>query len=194
MTLANTSSGKAQAGQSSGPLVPAAGAKGRSPAGAAGEKAKSPAEAKAHLAPQPSPGARTLLENLAPASKGEGSPHQKTEVEGVVGEETCGAGPCSCSAGQVRSPQQQFCLPGELLLAVQAHARQVEEGGRKESGKPAWPTTCHMGGSRGTEQELGGSGRQGLPPLLSSAREIGALKQEPELATILDCIGCAGKS
>ena len=71
---------------------------------------------------------------------------------------------------------------------------QVEEGGRKESGKPAWPTTCHMGGSRGTEQELGGSGRRGLPPLLSSAREIGALKQEPELATILDCIGCAGKS
>ena len=142
LTLANTSSGKAQAGQSSGPLVPAAGAKGRSPAGAAGEKAKSPAEAKAHLAPQPSPGARTLLENLAPASKGEGSPHQKTEVEGVVGEETCGAGPCSCSAGQVRSPRQQFCLPGELLLAVQAHARQVEEGGRRaQSGRSSRPSS-----------------------------------------------------
>ena len=43
---------------------------------------------------------------------------------------------------------------------------------------PASGVICHIRGFWGAGQELGGSGRRGPLPPLSSASEIGALKQE----------------
>ena len=63
-------------------------------------------------------------------ARGRQRSHRKT-VEGFVVEKTCGAGPCSSSAGQAKSPLQLFSLQGELLLAVQPARLEVDQEGVK---------------------------------------------------------------